>query len=292
VDNIDTSNEIWKGKVVRYRKWEQRHDRSVDPLARKNYGKILAEFYVDLSNTAREIVKRAGREHNARFSDFVDNANDETFTRVNAPSARYRLKYRHEEPNRLWFQRNEHEPWFDLGYFNDKTGEFSDVPDKELVMRNRLLDMQRSPFFRGVNHAVQANHIHVGPGVLYHAPLPLGTEEYKRNQEKAKMYERPEDLEAAAAHAMARAAELRALDDREPTGEEATISWTWADEYEGAKTYTFVAFRSDEGLWYATGNRICRDGVKWRELALGKFGKALREGRFFLVTEWSQIGDE
>jgi hypothetical protein len=284
VDTIDTSDEIWKGKVIRYRKWEQRHDRSVDPLARKNYGKILAEFYVDLSNTAREIVKRTGREANARFTDHDKPLRDEIWTSVYG-SHRYTLKRSNEEPNRIWFQRNEHEPWFDLGYFNDRTGEFSDVPDKELVMRNRMTDIGRSPFMRGYNYSVQANHIHIGPGTFFHAPKP-------NTSESVNMYERPEDLEAAAAHAMARAAELRALDDREPTGDEATISWTWADEYEGAKTYTFVAFRSDEGLWYATGNRICRDGVKWRELALGKFGKALREGRFFLVTEWSQIGDE
>lgn len=301
MDNIDTSESTWKGKVIRYRKWEQRHDRTTNPDDRKTYAKVLAEFYVDLSNTARAIVQRVTFENGASWTDHRKPLRDETWTDCFG-SHRYTLKRRDEEPNRIWFRRFEHEPWFDLGYWNDKEGCFQDVPvDKDLVMRNRALDIQRSAYMG------RTDHIHVGPSQMFHAPLgselqnmvktkllaaAYGGIDPIKSEGESKMYERPEDLEAAAAHAMARAAELRAIDDREPTGEEATVSWTWADEYEGAKTYTFVAFRSDEGVWYATGHRICRDGVKWRELALGKFGKALREGTFHIVTEWSAVGGD
>lgn len=294
MEPIDTSEEIWKGKVIRYRKWEQRHDRSVDPLARKNYGKILAEFYVDLSNTARAIVQKVTNENGASWTDTEKPLRDETWTTVFG-SHRYTLKHTHEDPTRIWFQRFEHEPWFDLGYWNDKEGCFQDVPiDRDLIMRNRAIDMAHTRKV-GFNHIVQAqsmtnfDHVHMAMTNTDPAVFTQQVNELKGTDMNS---DSPEALEAAAAHAMARAAELRAIDDREPTGEEATISWEWTPEYEGARTYTFVAFRSDNGTWYATGQNMCRDGMKWRDMANHKMGGALRNGAFHIVTEWSQVGGD
>lgn len=296
MEPIDTSESTWKGKVIRYRKWEQRHDRTVNPEDRKQYAKVMAEFYVDLSNTAREIVLLAGREVNARFNDEVDFANDLRLTRVSSSRFKYKLKVKAEEPDRIWFQRFEHEPWFDLGYFNQLGGFFTDTPPApkptpELVAHNRAIDMAHTRKV-GFNHIVQAqsmvNAMHARTDHIHMAlPAPV------KNGDLIDMNsDSPEALEAAAAHAMARAAELRAIDDREPTGEEATISWEWTPEYEGARTYTFVAFRSDNGTWYATGQNMCRDGMKWREMANHKMGGALRNGTFHIVTEWSQVGGD
>lgn len=255
MDHIDTSEQLWKGKVVRYRKWEQRHDRAVDPIARKNYKTVLAELYVDLSNTAREIVKRVTKESGVRWTDTEKPLRDEIWTSVYG-SHRYTLKRSNEEPNRIWFQRNEHEPWFDLGYYNDMTREFQDMPiDRDLVM--------------------------------FHEPWT------PKPDERKDMYERPEDLEAAAAHAMARAAELRAIDDSEPAGDEPTISWQYTPNYEVAPTYTYVAFKAANDRWYVTGDRqFGRGGVSWRELYANEHSAAIRDGDYLIVTEWSQVGGE
>ena len=290
METIDTSQELWKGKVIRYRKWEQRHDRTVDKMARRGFAKLLAELTIDLSNTARVIVQRTMKEQ-ARWRTEHKPLRDETHTTVWG-SERYTLKTGDEHPDRILFQRNEHEPWFDLGYWNDKEGCFQDVPvDPALVARNRAIDIARSAFMG------RTDHIHIGSGMVRAIDMPFVPTELRKNIERNDPMnsDSPEALEAAAAHAMARAAELRALDAREPSGEEPTISWQHPGRYEDVML-TYVAFKAGNGRWYETAHErhesVRRGGKTWRELTAQPHAEALKSGTFHIVTEWSAIGGD
>ncbi len=134
-------------------------------------------------------------------------------------------------------------------------------------------------------------HVFTGDNAATHTVIQFG-EDSKMN---VNAHTKPEDLEAAAAHAMAEAAAIRAYDALEPQGDEPTISWTWRNEA-ADKTYSYVAFKAngDGGTdrWYVTGARSCRDGYSWRELGAEHFAKALREGTFLIATEWTAVGNE
>lgn len=323
----------WRQNVALYRKWEQRRDRSVNPDLRTKFGNELGRQYMTLSNAAREIVILAHKDkaklHNR--DDQVNFLDDSTVRYERSPRFQYKLKWTTEQPLKLWFQRHEHEPWFELGYLDKVNLRWYDTEAqlKEAVMtevnsfgyKDRQLDIRRAqldqaremqdrlnelknlgrlpaePILTGpawadvkrkiLGHAYGAHtdHVHIGRAIdMTVKATPLNTEGIDP------MYsENPEDLEAAAAHAMARAAELRAIDEREPDGEEPTISWTHPGELEPDTLLTYVAFKANNGRWYETAHKsVPRGGKTWRELVAQPHARALREGTFLIVGEWVQ----
>lgn len=327
-------DQMWRGKVARYRKHEQRHDRTTNAGSRAVDAKLMATFYVDLSNEARKIVLDAGRNSCSVFTDVINSTQGETITTVQG-LVNYRIKRKHEDPERLWFQHFDHEPWFDLGYIN-ASGEFQDTrPTGRIAVSNphvtggggspgtdfkigtlgagATVPSYHSPSITGraldwrpnmqdtINLFVKASH----------ASWPADWTELGYTQEGHEFTftrdthategttidmnvtndTNPDDLEAAATHALAEAARLRALDALEPDGDEPTISWTWEPDYENATPYTYVAFKANNGRWYTTGagrNYLC--GISWRELVTNSHSENVRNGNFHVVTEWEYQG--
>lgn len=275
-----TNNAVWRGKVARYRKWEQRHDRTDNPYDKWVYGRMVGRLYVDLSNDARAIVEHyrdSGTTRESYTDPRLDERHSVTWTHDNI---KFKTKVKDEDPERHWFQRNVNEPWFDLGYLNATTGKFQDTPvssqDRGLTTPpRRLSDMEATKLHETLK---RADHMDA-------MAIPYG-EEIEVNP-----FTTPEELEAAATHALAEAARLRAIDDSEPTGDEPTISWGYTPNYDGARTYTYVAFKADNGRWYVTGERqYGRAGVSWRELYDNAHSANIRDGNYLIVTEWSQSG--
>lgn len=108
----------------------------------------------------------------------------------------------------------------------------------------------------------------------------------KNTEDTMIMNVNPEDLEASAAHAMARAAEIRAIDALEPTGEQPVISWEWTPDSDTGVVYSYIALKANDGCWYPTGGTIAKR-LTWRNLCEQPKAKALREGNFLICTEWS-----
>lgn len=302
-------SQTWRGKVARYRKWEQRHDRAVNPSDKREYGRTMGQFYIDLANDARKMVEYHRSGARIRESESVDMLMDERSKIIwTKDGLKYKIKVKTEEPNRHWFQRFEHEPWFDLGYWNHATQRYQDTPDvsfADTIARNRAIDIQHS-----INaHGMKFPGLYPGAGAtapsyhtLDHIHMDIHPElspTIRRLADKWKDIDpmlsstNPDDLEAAAARAMGEAARIRAYAALEPTGEEPTISWKWTPEGTEDRTYTYVAFKSDNGRWYTTGDGSGnRMGQSWRDLGEHRWAEPLTRGDFLIVTEWSSVGGE
>ncbi len=143
---------------------------------------------------------------------------------------------------------------------------------------------------------VTPEEIYISDGVMYRAPF-VPTELLKKRERNDPMNSNdPAELEAAATRALALAAELRAIDAREPNGEEPTIFWVHRYNEDGPE-YTHVAFKADNGRWYKSGRDAdTTRGFSWRELNALPTSTRLREGDFYIVAEWTHAdlvgGDE
>lgn len=231
---------------------------------------------------------------------------------------RFTLMVRDEEPGRIYFRRDESDPWTDLGFLSDNRTEFRDVSPTA------------NPFDA---YRRRDNHIHYATST----PAPLVSDDYGRrvkeaserhaqgvawdklkltieapttpeamdiyigklpSEENNPMMEDPEALEASATRAMARAEEIRRYLNREPKETETTISWEWLPEHDqpgghgtnvNHEPYVFVAFRDRTGVWRVTSDyphAIRSDS--WSALGGRVYAEPLRakEPKFLIAEKW------
>src|SRR6185437_10950224 len=116
---------IWGWKVARYRKWVQRRDTHANQQSGKGFAAAVARYYLELSRDARQVAEDGRRDAKVYWRDSNDT---DTYMRVVAPLGyQYTIKVKAGDPDRHWFQWFETDPWFDLGYFNERTFRYQDT---------------------------------------------------------------------------------------------------------------------------------------------------------------------
>lgn len=308
-----TDAQTWRGMVARYRKWEQRRDRAVNPDIRREMERAVARFYLDLSNNARAMVIEWGKKPDTKFLDNKNVQGDYVLTTaLTSWGYSYKIKRKNEDPERVWFQRFEHEPWLDLGYPDASGNSFSDTPQPKRTFAETVAYNRASDLAHGERHGMQygtllpsqprTGHVHfaltgIDPGNLA-AALNGGVRAIQPKINAMKGVDpmlsssNPDELEAAAAHAMATAARIRAFAALEPQDDdEPTISWRWSPDNEDNLNATYVAFKSDTGRWYTTGSPrfgAMAHGHTWRDLGEQRWAEPLTRGDFLIVTGWAK----
>jgi len=227
------------------------------------YDAEVGRMYLALSNAAREIVVLAGKDPAQQYVDYPDRERGEVITVSTGREFAFNLKRQPKKSDSLFFQRFEHEPWFELGYFDETCDVWSD-----------------EPFPAGTRAHIETQ------ARTDTEPCTVSTNT-ANNDKGADMLtgQDPDNIEATAVRLMAEANAIREFDAREPDGEEPTISWTSSPD--GERQYTYVAFKTGAGLWYTTDTRS-GGGMTWRELGSKRIAEALRTGTFLVATAWEE----
>lgn len=100
------------------------------------------------------------------------------------------------------------------------------------------------------------------------------------------IHQNPDDMDKAALRLATLAQEIRTHDEREPQGEEPTITWKHTFSEDGPE-YTYVAVKLGD-RWHVTGAHQAGTTYVWRDFLSRDWAKPLTEGNFLICTEWTQ----